>query len=107
MCSDSKRLNIFCRATPQDAVRTLTFDCEGYELKFIQQDYCADGSAHLFSRIYKFYSPVTKYFYVVRAEYHEEDVFGIKFYCKKDRGDVLKYSKIVNKGDVGNILLPV
>ena len=42
---------------------------------------------------------------MLRADYHEENVFAIKFYCKKDRHSEHKYSKIVNKGDVGNILI--
>jgi hypothetical protein len=83
----------------------LTFDYKGYELKFIQRTRCRDGSAHLFTFIYKFYSPITKYHYILRAEYHEEDVFAIKFYCKKDKTSKYKYNKIVNKGDIGNILI--
>ncbi|TDE16185.1 hypothetical protein [Dyadobacter psychrotolerans] len=83
----------------------MTFDYPGYPLRFIQKDKCTDESAHLFTHIYKFYSPVTQYFYILRADYHEEDVFSIKFYCKKDRKSDFKYSKIINKGDIGNILL--
>ncbi|MCW3109641.1 MAG: hypothetical protein JWQ09_4147 [Segetibacter sp.] len=83
----------------------MTFDYPGYILKFIQKQKCKDNSAHLFTLIYKFYSPVTRYFYVLRAEYHEGEVFTIKFYCKKDRHSDFKYSKIINKGDVGNILI--
>ncbi len=83
----------------------MTFDYAGYELKFVQQERCKDGSSHQFTRIYKFYSSVTKYYYVLRAEYHEEAVFSIKFYCKKDRKSEFKYSKIINRGDVGNILI--
>jgi hypothetical protein len=62
-------------------------------------------AARLFSFIYKFYSPVTKYFYILHADYHEGDFFAVKFYCKKDRHSDFKYSKIINKGDVGNILM--
>lgn len=83
----------------------MTFDLIGYPLKFIQKDRSKDDTAHLFTYIYKFYSPVTKYFYIVRAEYHTEDVFAVKFYCKKDRKSDYKYSKLTNKGDVGNILI--
>ena len=82
----------------------MTFDFPGYDLRFIQKQPCNDGSAHLFTVIYKFYSPVTKYLYVVRAEFHRGDVFAIKFYCKKDKRSDLKYSKIINRGDVGNII---
>jgi len=83
----------------------LTFNYPGYELKFIQKRKVSDGSAHRFTIYYKFYSPITKYFYILTAEYHDEGVFAIKFYCKKDRNSDHKYSKIVNKGDLGNILV--
>lgn len=83
----------------------MTFDFPGYELKFIQKDVCRDETAHQFTYVYKFYSPLTGYHYIVRAEYHTEDVFGVKFYCKKDRHSEYKYSKLINKGDVGNILI--
>jgi hypothetical protein len=74
-------------------------------LKFIQRARCKDGSAHLHTDIFKFFSPITGYHYVVRAEYHETNVFAIKFYCKKDRKSDYKYSKIVNRGDLGNIIM--
>jgi len=84
----------------------LTFDkYPGYELKFIQKRNCKDGSAHLFSLIYKFRSPVTKLDYVLTADYHEEDVFAVKFYAKMHRKSEFKYSLIVNRGDLGNILM--
>lgn len=83
----------------------MTFDLTGYELKFIQRDASNDGTAHLFTYVYKFFSPVTRYFYIVRAEYHAENVFAIKFYCKKDRGNEYRYSRLTNKGDVANILI--
>jgi hypothetical protein len=83
----------------------VTFDYDGYELKLIQTQKCKDGSDHLFTNIFKFYSPVTKYHYVLRAEFHCCNVFAIKFYCKKDRRSDFKYSKIINKGDLGNILM--
>lgn len=83
----------------------MTFNFPGYELRFIQRARCADGSSHRFTYIYKFYSPVTGYHYIVRAECHDHDVFAIKFYCKKDRKSEYKYSKIVNKGDLGNIIM--
>lgn len=81
----------------------MEFNFPGYPVKFIQRQRCKDGSAHLFTLIYKFFSPVTRYHYIIRAEYHKEDVFAIKFYCKKDRRSDTKYSKIINKGDLGNI----
>ncbi|SFQ66355.1 hypothetical protein [Flavobacterium akiainvivens] len=83
----------------------MTFDYQGYPLEFLQKQPCKDKSAHLFTLLYKFYSPVTHYHYILRAEYHEFDVFAIKFYCVKDKHSEYKYSKIVNKGDIGNILI--
>ena len=52
-----------------------------------------------------FYILLTKYWYILNADYHNEDVFAIKFYCKKDSKSDYKYSKIINKGDFGNILV--
>lgn len=83
----------------------MSFNSPGYELKFIQKRPCKDESEHKFTLIYKFYSPNTGLHYVLNADYQTYDVFGIKFYCKKDKTSDFKYSKIVNKGDVGNILI--
>ena len=83
----------------------MNFDYPGYALTFVQKEPCEDESPHLYTLVFKFYSPVTKHCYVLRADYHEVDVFAVKFYCKKDRHSEHKYSKIVNKGDVGNILI--
>lgn len=83
----------------------MSFDSAGYELKFVQKRPCKDGSDHKFTLIYKFYSTKTKLIYILSADYHTHDVFGIKFYCKKDKTSDFKYSKIVNRGDVGNILV--
>jgi len=81
------------------------FNYSGYPIKFIQKDRCKDSSEHLSSHIFKFYSPKTQYHYIIRAEFHREGVFAVKFYCKKDRKSDFKYSKIVNKGDIGNIVI--
>ena len=83
----------------------MTFNSLGYPLKFIQRKRCRDASAHIFTLIYKFHSPVTRYAYIVHADYHEEDVFAIKFYAQKDSKDDYKYSRITNRGDVFNILI--
>ena len=83
----------------------MTFDYPGYDLKFVQREQCNDSTAHLASYIFKFYSPITRYNYIVRAEHHETDIFSIKFYCKKDRSSDHKYSIIINKGDLGNIIM--
>lgn len=83
----------------------MTFDYEGYKIRFIQKEPCRDESAHLYTLVYKFFSPVTRYFYILRADYHEHDFFAVKFYCKKDKRSDNKYSKVINKGDIGNILI--
>lgn len=83
----------------------MTFDYPGYHLEHIQTRKCKDESRHLLSCFFRFYSPVTKLHYVLTAEYHEEDVFAVKFYAKKDKRSEYKYSTIINKGDVGNILI--
>ena len=83
----------------------MTFDYPGYDLKFIQKRRCKDASEHLFTLIFKFHSPITKYSYILSADYHKEDVFGVKFYAQKDKRSDFKYNKIINKGDLGNILV--
>lgn len=83
----------------------MTFDYPGYPLIFIQRQRCTDETAHRATFVYKFYSPVTRYHYIVRAEHHDGDVFAIKFYCKKDRKSDFKYAKIINRGDLGNIIM--
>ena len=75
-----------------------------YNLKFIQRKRLRDGSDHISTYIYKFKSDVTGYFYIVNAERYTGDVFALKFYCKKDRKSIYKYNKVINKGDVKNIL---
>ena len=83
----------------------MIFNSTGYEPEFIQRRACKDESAHLATYIYKFYSPKTKLFYIINADYHEEDFFAIKFYAKQHRRSNNKYSIIINKGDLPNILI--
>lgn len=83
----------------------MIFNSAGYTLRFIQKQTCKDNSDHLFTLIYKFRSPVTGYAYILRAEYHQEHVFAIKFYAQQDSHSDYKYSRIINKGDVYNILI--
>lgn len=85
----------------------MTFEYPGYNLDFIQRDACRgeDQGGHLFTFIYKFFSPVTNYKYIVRAEQYECDAFAIKFYCQKHSGHDYKYSITTNKGDLGNIMI--
>lgn len=83
----------------------MTFDSKGYELTFVQKRAIRDKSAHRFTFVYKFFSPITKYIYILNADYHDSDVFAIKFYVKHHRKSNHKYSIITNKGDVANILI--
>lgn len=78
-----------------------------YQLKHVhfERNLYTIESEHLFTHIFKFYSPKTGFVYILRAEYHNEDIFAVKFYCKQHRKSDFKYSKITNKGDVKNILL--
>ena len=83
----------------------MNFNYPGYDIKFIQMDKCRDESDHLYTLIYKFFSPITKYHYVIRVECHSGNLFALKFYCKKDRRCENKYSKTINRGDLGNIVI--
>lgn len=75
-----------------------------YPIKLIQKDICKDGSDHLFSYIYKFYCSELKLHYIIRAEYHSEDVFAVKFYCKNQRKSEYKYNKIINKHSYSSVI---
>lgn len=75
-----------------------------YNIKFIQKHTCKDGSDHLFTFIYKFFCADSKLHYIVRAEYHTENVFAIKFYCKKDKRSDFKYNKIINKNKYSTVI---
>lgn len=83
------------------------FNSLGYEPRFVQRQKIKDDTAHLYSHIYKFHSPVTKLNYVIIADYHntDSDVFSLKFYAKRDKRLDNKYSININKGDVPNILI--
>ena len=63
----------------------MEFNYLGYELKFIQCKRIVDQSAHLYTFIYKFYSPITKLQYILLADYHDNDFFALKFYPKPFR----------------------
>ena len=80
-------------------------NAEGYPIEQGQRKRIKDKSAHLFTCIYKFYSPKTKLIYIINADYHEHDVFAIKFYTKQHKHSKNKFSIITNKGDVTNILI--
>ena len=77
----------------------------GYNLKFIQTHPIKDKTDHLQSYVYTFYSSRTRLKYVLTADLHKNDFFALKFYAKKDKRSDNRYSKVINKGDVGNILV--
>jgi hypothetical protein len=83
----------------------VSFESGGYHLTFIQKEGNRDESAHLYSLIFKFFSPHTNFKYIVRADYHECDVFAIKFYVDQQKRSDYKYSIITNKGDTTNIIV--
>ncbi len=72
-----------------------------YNLNFIQTHPVNDNTDNLKSYIYTFRSPKTKLNYVLTAGLHENDFFAIKL----DKRSNNRYSKVINKGDVGNILV--
>ena len=55
-----------------------------------------DDSDHLHTLIYAFKSQDNNQRYIVRAEYHREDVFGIKFYAKNHEQSEKKYQLVTN-----------
>lgn len=76
----------------------------GYKFTFIQAKLERDQSRHLKTFIFTFISPITRLKYIVRAEYHEEDVFSIKFYPSSLKHSDKKYSLLTNKHDVPRIV---
>lgn len=64
-----------------------------------------DRSDHLFTNVYRFKSTETKLTYLIRAEYHSEEVFGIKFYAKAHQKSSRKYSLLTNKGHALRIFI--
>lgn len=83
------------------------FDSEGYTINFIQRKKIPDATKHTATYIYKFYSPKLNLCYIVIADYHQEEVFAVKFYPKSLRHSDKKYSLLTNKGDIPNILVTV
>lgn len=78
---------------------------QGYPLKFIQTHRETYVACHKKTYIFKFFATNIKESYVVRAEKHDNDFFAVKFYAKRHRKSDRKYSILMNKGDVSNILI--
>jgi len=74
------------------------FKSEPFDLTFSHKEIETDKSDHQFSLIYSFRSSETKLRYILRAEYHSGNVFGIKFYAKNHALSDFKYSIVTNKG---------
>jgi hypothetical protein len=64
-----------------------------------------DTSDHLYTYLFRFKSTHTKLTYILRAEFHKNDVFGIKFFAKAHRHSEKKYSLLTNKGYALRIFL--
>lgn len=62
------------------------------------KEYEDDDSDHLCTYIYRFTSTDTGLTYILRAEYHKGDVFGVKFFAKPHANSNKKYSLLTNKG---------
>lgn len=82
----------------------ITSHTSGYQPSFIQSHPVIDNTDHLKTYVFKFFSKKTKLFYIIRCEYHKYDFIALKFYAKMHRKSDNKYSKIINRGDIFNIL---
>ncbi|MEX2484028.1 MAG: hypothetical protein WED10_05705 [Brumimicrobium sp.] len=76
----------------------MIFQKEPYDLIYIMKEYEEDDSDHIYSYLYRFVSTDNGLTYILRAEYHKGDVFGIKFYAKPHAKSKKKYSLLTNKG---------
>ena len=63
-----------------------------------------DASDHIYTHLFRFKSTHTTLNYLLRAEYHKGDVFGIKFYAKTHQKSNKKYSLLTNRGYALRIL---
>ncbi|MBA4304843.1 MAG: hypothetical protein C0424_11510 [Sphingobacteriaceae bacterium] len=79
----------------------------GYPVKFIQRKKHQNASGHISTYIFSFLSFANKLKYVVHVEEYDEQLCAIKFYPKCLRKSDFKYNKIINKGDVINVLMSV
>jgi hypothetical protein len=77
----------------------------GYPFKFVQKKKIRISLGHNFTHILTFYSSKNGLKYVVNIEEYEEELFAIKFYPKCLKRSEFKYNKIINKGDVINVLM--
>lgn len=64
-----------------------------------------DATGHLSTHIFTFHSVQNGLKYVINIEEYKEDLFAIKFYPKCLKRSDFKYNRIINKGDVINVLM--
>jgi len=67
-----------------------------YPVSFAHKEVIEDSSDHLSTYIYSFTSLDNNQRYIIRAEHHAGDVFGIKFYAKNHELSKSKYQIITN-----------
>lgn len=77
----------------------------GYDIKEVHYEPCNDNSEHLLTVVFKFKSLENKFNYIIRAEFHKEKVFAIKFYPQYLSKSDYRYRLITNRGDLVNILV--
>lgn len=80
------------------------FDCDPYEIHFIQKDSVKSEVFH-HARIYKFFGD-KRIKYIVRAEFFDKnEVYAVKFYLARDRKRDDKYHKLSNCFDGYRIIV--
>lgn len=61
----------------------------------------------MFTSIFRFKSLASGKPYIIRAEYHEENVFAVKFYLQQHSGCEYRYGHVTNFGDARKILMTI
>lgn len=77
----------------------------GYPFKFIQKKRVKNTTGHLSTHVFTFFSRTNGLKYVINVEEFEESFYAIKFYPKCLKKSDFKFNKIINKGDVINVLM--
>jgi hypothetical protein len=80
------------------------FDRPGYHCNLLTKKPPDDGSKFPISYIYSFKSTKNNLKYIIIADYHDNDIFAIKFFPRNHKFNKNKYKIITNDGDVINIL---
>ena len=82
----------------------MSFDTPGYPFTFVEKRPAVPGGPVLYTLVYSFRSAVTKLRYTFLDEYHELDIFAVKFYCHAHRLSERRYNIIVDRGDAFRII---